>query len=176
MTDMKFSSWMKWNERTNISLPGIYVIAILEKDISGQSFKWIEQIKYIGMTNAITGLKGRLYAFNQTISGKRVTHGGAHRFRFKYIDKPLDEDNTLNREQLEQDLINKLYVSVMSFECDVKSYDDEDLRIMGEVVKAEYDCFADYVKAFKCLPEFNCKERSPKTWKQYEKLKKDFPC
>jgi hypothetical protein len=47
---------------------------------------------------------------------------------------------------------------------------------MGDVVKAEYDCFADYLKEVGCMLEFNCKERSPKTWEQYKKLKKDFPC
>lgn len=83
------------------------------------------------MSNSIKGLKGRLQQFDNTISGKMKSHGGADRFRFKY-------------ENYEK-LVEKLFISVCSFPCDVKSNSEKDLRTMGEVAKFEYDCFADYV-------------------------------
>ena len=55
----------------------------------------------------------------------------------------------------------KLYVSVCSFECDVKSNAPKDIRIMGEMAKFEYDYFADYVEEFENLPEFNDKKNHP---------------
>ena len=83
----KFSDWKKWNERNNIyggKYPGIYCIAISRSNLNDKKFSWIPQIKYIGMTNSIKGLKGRLDQFNYTIIGKPPLHGGADRFRFEY--------------------------------------------------------------------------------------------
>jgi len=150
MIDKEFSQWIKWKDRNSlngIKYPGIYCISISEKDLSGQNFEWISKITYVGMTNSKAGLKGRLKQFDNTIIGK-TGHGGADRFRFKYENY--------------QELVDKLYVSVCSFECDVKSNTPKDLRIMGEVAKFEYDCFAEYVEKFGDLPEFNNKSKSPK--------------
>lgn len=58
--------------------------------------------------------------------------------------------------------MDKLYVSVCSFECDAKSNAPKDLIIMCEVAKFEYDCFAEYVEKFGYLPEFNNKSKSLK--------------
>jgi len=55
-------------------------------------------------------------------------------------------------------LTKKLYVSIAPFECDVKSNSLKDLRVMGQVAKFEYDCFAEYVKEHKKLPKFNDKK------------------
>jgi len=145
-----FSKWTKWNDRDSlngIKFPGIYCIAISEIDFSEQDFVWISNITYVGMTNSKTGLKGRLKQFDNTIIGK-TGHGGADRFRFKH--------------QNYQDLTDKLYVSVCPFECDVESNNPKDLRVMGEVAKFEYDCFAEYAEKFGELPEFNDKKKSPK--------------
>ncbi len=150
MIDKDFSQWIKWEDRNSlngIKYPGIYCIAISETDLSNQDFEWISRITYVGMTNSIAGLRGRLKQFDNTIIGKRG-HGGADRFRFKYENY--------------QDLVDKLYVSVCSFECNVKSNDPKGLRIMGNVAKFEYDCFAEYVERFGDLPEFNNKSKSPK--------------
>ena len=105
--------------------PGIYCIAISRSNLSDKKFSWIPQIKYIGMTNSIKGLKGRLDQFNHTILGKLPLHGGADRFRFEYENY--------------ETLTKKLFVSVCYFECDVKSNLPKDLRIMGEVCKFEFD-------------------------------------
>ncbi|MDG2343391.1 MAG: hypothetical protein P8L23_02320 [Flavobacteriales bacterium] len=85
----KFSTWKKWNERNNFSgksFPGIYCIAISRTNLCEEKFSWIPEIKYIGMTNSIKGLKGRLDQFDLTIIGKSPSHGGADRFRFEYED------------------------------------------------------------------------------------------
>ena len=148
---MKFSNWIKWSDRNDlkdIHYPGVYVISYNEHDISSNSFDWIKEIIYVGMTNSKRGLKSRLRQFDDTICGKRNNHGGAKRVRYKYKDY--------------DDLIKHLYVVVCPFKCDVNSNKGKDLRIMGEVAKSEYICFAEYVEVFDMLPEFNDKKRSPK--------------
>ena len=150
MTNRKFSNWIKWNDRNNLSglkFPGVYFIAISDNDLSDRAFDFIQEIKYVGMTNAISGLKGRLNQFNRTIIGKSG-HGGADRFRYKHSNY--------------NELVQHLYVSVHPFECDVTTNSPDDLRIMGEVAKFEYECFARYSTAFNQLPEFNDKQRSKK--------------
>lgn len=99
------------------------------------------------MTNALAGLKGRLKQFDNTIIGKRG-HGGADRFRYDYPRY--------------KDLVPQLYVAVMCFECNVASNAPADLVIMGDVAKAEYDCFAKYVEVYERLPKYNDKKNSPK--------------
>jgi len=145
-----FSKWAKWPKRgqlLGLKSPGVYILAISTKNLSGCDFKWTPDVKYIGMTNSQAGLKGRLKQFDNTIRG-REGHGGARRFRYKH--KNYDS------------LTKKLYVCIYAIECDVKSNSPKDLRAMGEVAKLEYLCIAEYVQCYKCLPEFNDKKRSPK--------------
>ena len=145
-----FSCWTQWVDRDSLEdlhLPGVYAIAISDEPLSGKKFSWIEQIRYVGMTNAAKGLKSRLKQFDNTIIGKRG-HGGADRFRHDY---PRHED-----------LVPLLFVAVARFECDVISNDPAHLVIMGDVAKAEYECFAKYAKAFHSLPRYNDKKKSPK--------------
>ena len=150
MNNLNFSKWIKWKDRNslvNIKYPGVYCIAISEMDLSAREFNLIPEIKYIGMTNSLAGLKGRLYQFDNTIKGKRG-HGGADRFRYKYQDY--------------LSLARKLYVSVHPFKCDVSTSKPVDLRIMGEVAQFEYEYFARYAEKFGRLPEFNDKRLSKK--------------
>jgi hypothetical protein len=150
MYESKFSSWAAWDQRNNfdgIKYPGIYAIRISTKNIEGRKFRWHKEIVYIGMTNAISGLKGRLKAFDNTIIGKRG-HGGADRFRYKYSNYEL--------------LIKELFVSVAPFRADVTSNNPSDLVVMGNVTKFEYQSFAQYVELYGVLPEFNDKKRSKK--------------
>lgn len=145
-----FTNWNRWAARSDLdglTYPGVYALAISKSDISGTPFGWIPEIAYIGMTNAKGGLKSRLGQFNDTIKGGNG-HGGGHRFRFKYSDYEV--------------LIRILYVSIRPFLCDVTSENPDDFRIMGEVAKYEYECFALFVERFGQLPEFNDKKRSPK--------------
>lgn len=146
----KFTNWKKWENReelNDIKYPGIYIIAITQKNIENKGFNLCQEIVYIGMTNSVSGLKGRLKQFDNTIIGK-TGHGGADRVRYKY--------------QNYDKLIKELYVSICSFICDAKSNKPDDLRMMGKVAKFEYDCFAWFVEKYGSLPEFNNKKQSLK--------------
>jgi hypothetical protein len=103
------------------------------------------------MTNSINGLRGRLRQFENTIRGKQG-HGGADRFCYDY--------------QNPEDLFSCLYVAVSPFPCDVKVLSAQNLIIMGDVAKAEYECFARYAKNFGKLPKYNDKAMSPKQKKK----------
>ncbi|MCI0449992.1 MAG: hypothetical protein L0Y79_09465 [Chlorobi bacterium] len=153
MDTSNFSKWHKWLDRSqinNLNYPGVYVLSYSEEDISNVKFSFIEDIIYVGVTNSLKGLKSRLKQFDDTIKNLDLwdIHGGAERVRFAYRDYIK--------------LISKLYVSIYFFKCDVGLKKAEDLRIMGEVVKLEYDCFAEYVEKYGILPRFNDMKRSPK--------------
>lgn len=146
----KFTRWHKWDQRStikNIGAPGVYALAISEKDLSENVFEFAASIKYFGMTNSRSGLKGRLIQFDNTIKGKSG-HGGADRFRYKHPDYVK--------------LVDQLFVSIAPFACNVSSSLPEDLEVMGEVAKFEYLCFAQYVREFGHLPEFNDRKKALK--------------
>lgn len=142
----KFTKWLSWNSRgdhAGFNYPGIYAIAYSSSDLSNKPFAWRKEVIYVGMTNAVSGLKGRLQQFDNTIAGKRG-HGGADRVRYKHRNYSK--------------LVQKLYVSVSAFKCDPASNRPSDLRTMGDVARFEYQCFAFYVEKFGQLPEFNNKK------------------
>ena len=150
MNTRRFSRWIRWahrNELKDLRFPGVYAIAISKSDLSSKKFTWARNIVYFGMTNAVSGLRGRLKQFDNTIIGK-TGHGGADRFRHDYPRHKV--------------LIPLLYVSVVPFKCSVSKKTATDLMTMGDVAKAEYECFASYARAFKCLPKYNDKKGSPK--------------
>ncbi|MEO8332812.1 MAG: hypothetical protein ABI479_10300 [Gallionella sp.] len=150
MDAKRFSRWVGWADREQlkgIKFPGIYALAISPQDLSGKRFLWIQEIVYVGMTNAVSGLKGRLKQFDNTVIGK-TGHGGADRFRY---DHPIYKK-----------LLPVLYVAVAPFECDVASNAPADLLLMGDVARAEYECFAQFSKLFDTLPKYNDKKNSPK--------------
>ena len=99
------------------------------------------------MTNAVSGLKGRLKQFDTTIQGKSG-HGGADRFRYEY--------------RIYEELKRKLFVSIKYFECNVKSNLPKDLLVMGEVAKHEFECLARFAERYKRLPKFNDKPNAKK--------------
>ena len=150
MDTRRFSRWIHWarrNELEGLRFPGVYAIAISRTNLSNKRFSWAKYIVYVGMTNAATGLKGRLNQFDNTIIGK-TRHGGADRFRHNYPSH--------------KDLVPVLYVAVAPFECEVTSIASADLITMGDVAKAEYECFARFARAFGRLPKYNDKKGSPK--------------
>ncbi|TSA58404.1 MAG: hypothetical protein D4R39_00670 [Methylophilaceae bacterium] len=67
----------------------------------------------------------------------------------------IDPANSASYSGNYDELVGDLYLAVCPFECEVKSKKPEDLRIMGEVAKFEYMCFACYVEEYGELPEFN---------------------
>lgn len=152
MKRLFFSRWVNFDHRHELKdtqFPGIYAIAISTSDIAGTRFSWTEEIAYFGFTNGVGGLRARLEQFNNTLRDKAGPgHGGAQRFRGKYRNGNA--------------LAKKLYVAISPFRCNVSSNKPADLRVMGEVVRAEYVAFAKYVTLFGRLPKFNDKENSPK--------------
>jgi hypothetical protein len=150
MIKPKFSKWVPWADRGSLEglkFPGVYALAISERDLAGEDFDWQKEIVYFGMTNSIAGLRGRLKQFENTIIGKSG-HGGAERFLYKY--------------KKYKKLSVQLFVSVSPVTCDVRSNQPADLLKMGDVAKLEFVCFAEYAKRFEEIPEFNDKLRSPK--------------
>ncbi len=151
MYEKRFSDWLPWQERRELPgkyCPGVYIVALSERNLAGKPFSWRKEIVYIGVTNAVGGLIGRLAHFDDTISGKKLRHGGADRVRYKH--------------RKYSSLSERLFVSVASFDCDVGSKLPDDFRIMGKVVEFEYLCFAQYAEKFGRLPEFNDMKASPK--------------
>jgi hypothetical protein len=151
MVERRFSTWYSWGQRSDLTrseCPGVYAIARSRQNLSGKPFKLHEDIIYFGMTNAAYGLQGRLQHFDNTISGKRLAHGGADRVRHGY--------SSYSR------LAPQLYVSVARFPCDPTSNKPADLRKMGDVARFEYLCLAEFVEQFERLPRFNDKVNSPK--------------
>lgn len=150
MYENRFSPWKPWprrDEALGIEYPGVYALAYSAKNIAGKPFSWRKEIIYVGMTNSISGLKGRLKQFDNTIVGK-TGHGGADRVRYKYRNYGS--------------LVKRLYVAVAPFKCDPESNEPKDLKIMGGVAKFEYLCFAHFVEKYGELPQFNNKKESPK--------------
>jgi hypothetical protein len=146
MVERRFSTWHPWGQRGDLPqsrCPGVYAIARSRRHLSDKSFTLRADIIYFGMTNAISGLQGRLQQFDNTISGKRLAHGGADRVRHGYTSYSR--------------LIPQLYVSVAQFACDPTSNRPADLRKMGSVARFEYLCFAEFVERFGRLPRFNDK-------------------
>jgi hypothetical protein len=143
MIERKFSNWHSWSERKDLPrCPGVYAIARSTKDLNAKAFTLREEIIYFGMTNAASGLQGRLQQFDDTIIGKRpLAHGGADRVRHGYSNY--------------DSLVSQLYVAVASFPCDPKWKQPAVLRNMGDVLRFEYLCFAEYVEHFDNLPRFN---------------------
>jgi hypothetical protein len=151
----KFTNWIKWedrNELEGINYPGIYCIAVSNNLLN--TFSFIPELKYIGMTNSKGGLKNRLNQFSATIRMKSINHGGADRFLYDYQNYDEVKDN--------------LYVAIYSFKCDTKNPSPIDLRIMGDVAKCEYDCWATYIEIIGRYPKFNDMNNSPK----YSKTKR----
>jgi len=145
----RFTNWVKWEDRNKlegIKYPGIYCIAVSDKILN--EFNFIQDLVYIGMTNSKGGLKSRLRQFDATIRKIRTHHGGADRFLYQYEDYAAIKDN--------------IYVAICSFKCDNKNPTPKDLRIMGEVAKCEYVCWAIYIENNGRYPKFNDIRNAPK--------------
>ena len=151
----RFTNWVKWEDRNTlegINYPGIYCIAVSRKSLN--TFNFIPELEYIGMTNSKGGLRSRLRQFDDTIKLKRTNHGGADRFLYQYQDYEAIKVN--------------IYVAICSFKCDTKNPTPKDLRIMGAVAKCEYDCWAIYIENNGRYPKFNDMNNAPK----YSKTKR----
>lgn len=149
--EKRFSPWYRWDTRREypgIAYPGIYIVAISKRDIASSPFAFTNDVVYIGMTNAVSGLRGRLVQFDNTIARRHCQHGGADRVLYKHQDYAA--------------LVKALYVALLHFQCTPESATPTDLRAMGQVAKAEYECMACCIEQLGQLPEFNRKKDSPK--------------
>jgi hypothetical protein len=108
----------------------------------------VKEIIYVGMTNGVSGLAGRLKQFDATIKAGPPRHGGADRMKRRHPDY--------------RKLTPSLYLALAPFDCNPRTNRHRDLQMMGEVAKFDYSCLAEYEKAHGCLPEFNDKKASPK--------------
>ncbi len=147
--EQKFTNWAKWedrNELEGINYPGIYCIAVSDKIL--KEFSFIPELEYVGMTNSKGGLRSRLRQFDSTIRKVRKNHGGADRFLYEY--------------QNYEEVKDKIFVAIRFFECNTKNPSPNDLRVMGEVAKCEYFCWASYIENNGRYPKFNDKNKSPK--------------
>jgi len=141
----KWAGFIDLWKQENLECPGIYAIAYSRTDLSGKSFKYLESIVYFGLANVKGGLSGDLKRFYHTIISAHSQHGAADRFKMS-----LSQNVNVWKD--------KLYVSVMAFpECDIDSETPKSLMAMGDILKQEYTCFAEYVKRFKKMTMFNDK-------------------
>lgn len=147
-----FGCWQRFYEVAPADITtekGIYAFAISASDLSNAPFAVIKPIVYFGMTNAEGGLRGRLRQFRDTVFGGKKRHGGAERFVYEHKD---------NLGGLQQ----KLYFSLCAFVAVPNQSAVDELMLMGDVARAEYVAFAEYFRAYGCLPKFNDKKASPK--------------
>lgn len=145
------SAWFHWSERnkySGIRHPGIYIIAISKSNLTGKKFSFRNEIVYVGMTNSLAGLQGRITQFDNTIAAKRLQHGGADRFRYKHRKYSA--------------LVKQLFVAYRHFPLSRTGDEPAMLRVMGKVANAEYECLARCVEEMGYLPEFNRKKDSRK--------------
>ena len=139
---MKFAKWMRWEERDKYSLkyfPGVYIIAVTNKMLSGKTPSW-NDVVYIGMTNSIGGLSNRWRQLDRSINGKFGHSGG------KSIYQDLGSYKKWRKS---------LYVAAMGIECDVKEPTGKDYIKMGWVAYFEYEAFSQYFKEIGKHPKYN---------------------
>jgi len=158
MYEGRFSKWMAWVDRDSLEQsrqPGVYAIAVTAVPIRGRKFSWRRDIIYVGMTNSLSGLRGRLRQFDQTMSGK-LRHGGADRVRVRHHNYTR--------------FTRHAYVALAPFSCTAGSSLPRDLKVMGEVARFEYRCLAAYADKFDRLPEFN-NRKTPKDSRTRQKAR-----
>ena len=132
----------------NGQYPGVYLIAWTNENLSGQKIK-LEDIFYVGMSNARKGLSSRLKQFINGVE-KNNGHSAGMRFFKEY-------SNNVSYSQLGLDKI--FYIVAYTFQCDVNknSRTPKDLRIMGEICRLGYFLLAHIKEKIGKEPELNKK-------------------
>jgi hypothetical protein len=141
-----FGKWHSWGNRKNISgytFPGVYMIAITSKNLSGERVNFSD-VSYIGMTNSQRGLQGRLSQFDRAIRGLRG-HTGGNSINDKFGDYSGWPTH------------RKLYVCARSLEFSTNNPTPDDYINMGKVTYLEYAAFSRFCNRHpnKSKPEFN---------------------
>lgn len=144
--ELHFSKWQYWPDRdrlNGISFPGVYMLAVTDKDLTGKVVRF-KDVSYIGMTNSRAGLRGRWNQLSRSINGGTGHSGG------NAIQKKLGVYDSW-KDDLD------LYVCALSVPCDVKRRSAKDLHLMGAVCYLEYAAFLQFQRACPKVgsPEFN---------------------
>jgi len=128
--------------------PGIYLLAFTDKNIEGEKVK-PSDIYYVGMSNARKGLKSRVKQFLNGIE-KNGSHSAGMRF-YKENSNGIAFSESIHKE--------KFYVVTSTFKCDVHKLTrtPNDLRIMGDICKLEYDIIAHIKEVTNEEPKLNKK-------------------
>lgn len=128
--------------------PGIYLLAFTDKNIEGEIVK-PSDIYYVGMSNARKGLTSRVKQFLNGIE-KNGSHSAGMRFY---------KENSNGKAFSESNHLEKFYIVSSTFKCDVNKLTrtPNDLRIMGDICKLEYEIIAHVKEVTNEEPELNKK-------------------
>ena len=132
--------------QNDLKFLGVYALAYTTKKLEGKKVK-IGDIFYIGMSNSLAGVRGRLKQFIGSINGRQTHSAGMRLFR-DYLNRVPFEDHVGDK---------RLWAIALTFKCNVRKADRQatDLRTMGRVTCLEYYLLAHYRAARNCEPELN---------------------
>ena len=146
---LNFSKWYRWDKRSEFpdkTCPGVYAIAITEKDLDDKPFDW-EEVVYIGMSNSRKGLEDRWNFLDCAIKNKpNGHHSGGIR-----IYNSLGHYEKWNK---------KMFVAAYAVFCNSNKDNNrtpEDLRKMGQVAYLEFEALAQYKEKTGQEPKYNKK-------------------
>ena len=143
--ELNFSPWYSWENRKRYplkKLPGVYIIAICEKALEGK-IPSFSDVVYIGMTVRKDGLIGRWRDLDRCLRKGGGSHSGG--------------ESILKDKGDYKDWHEKMYVSGIGIECNVKEPTPEDYIKMGSVAFLEYDGFAKFAAEVRGHPKYNKK-------------------
>jgi hypothetical protein len=121
-----------WDKDKQLKFPGVYLLAYTPDDLEGQRIK-IDDVCYVGMSNAKGGVRARLKQFMSGIEKGRGHSAGD--FFYRKNKKPFSE--LRGRE--------KFYFATLCRECSTGDKSDampDDFRMMGAIACLEYYAIA----------------------------------
>jgi hypothetical protein len=145
------NSWESLNNQNvnnieNGNWPGIYLFAFNKENLEDILIT-PEKVFYVGMSNAIRGVKSRINQFRFAIeNGYR--HSAGNRFYEEYCDnEPFSETN----------LNFGFYFKAKTFQCNVikDTRSPKDLQTMGEICRLEYYLLAHIKECTHREPDLN---------------------
>lgn len=131
MPKLELSCWHVWDDRSSIAnsnFPGVYVIAVTEKDLRHLPVQWPD-VAYIGMTQSSSGLINRWRQFDKAIR-ERAQHSGGNTIREMF--------------GAYESWTQKLFAAAMGVEIDWLERTPEDTLKLGWVSYLEYEAFAEF--------------------------------
>ena len=164
LLDTQNKSLAQLNDSTLIC-PGVYVIAYSKNITQDQEIE-LDDVFYVGMSNAAKGVKGRLKQFVDAIQGEGM-HSGGQRFRKDYANmQPFYSFSRVNNGE-------RFYYAHLAISCQVAKSrrTAKDLQRMGEVACLEYYVLAHlnhhrlrsrWVEELGWKPEVTLKRCSPR--------------